>query len=526
MKRMRPAILVLGTTLLGACATGARSGGTYRDGQLANHDAAPAKLSPPDFGTGVAVNDPAYLKAQADYHFTMAETYGFEGHGARAADEYKNVLVYDPKSVHVRLRLAAEYVHLGMMTEAIEQGEVAVQAEPGNVEAHMLLGGIYSGLKLYEPARHQFQAILDRDPGHAEAALYLGALLAEERKYDEAIAYFTKLAANPKFVDSEKAWYYIGRVRAEQGDDQYAEAKRAFTKALNLKPDYPEAALALAQLHFVRKEADDGEAVLRGYQDKFGPNREMARVLSQHYLDRSKFDRALVELENVDGFERDNLNVKIQIALILIERKRYDQAAQRLEDILLLAPDSDKVHYYLAAVYEETGHLQPAIAHYARVPAESSYYVEAIIHGAHLFETSGHLDRAVEALATAVTKAPDQAPLYAYYATLLDARKEYPAGVAMLTEAVKRFPQDTQLRFFLGTMQDRVGNQRESVAQMQRVISEDHDNVPALNYLAFTFADQDRDLDQAAEYATRALTLSPEDGYILDTVGWVNFKRG
>ena len=526
MKYLLLAFLVLETALLSACATSAVTGGRYRDGASAQADRAPAKLSPPDFGGANPVDDPAYLKAQADYHFTIAETYGFEGQSARAIEEYKATLIYDPGSVHVRLRLAAEYIHLGLMTEAIEQGEIATQADPENVEAHMLLGGIYSGLKLYQPARNQFQAILLRDSGHAEAAVYLGALLAEESKFDEAIGYFTQLTTNPKFRETEKAYYYIGRVRSEQGEGHVAEAKRAFAKALTLRPEYPEAALALANLQLALHEKKDAEKTLRAYQEKFGPTREMSRLLSQYYLDQSDYEHALSQLENVDQFERDNLNVKIQIALILIERKRYGQAAQRLEDILLLAPESDKVRYYLGAVYEETRQNQLAIDNYRQVPPPSAYYVESVVHGAHLLEITQRLDQAAAWLAEAVKVAPDQAAIYAYYATVLDARKEYATGVRVLTQAVERFPEDTQLRFFLGTMQDRVGNLSEAVGQMQRVLSEDHDNVQALNYLAFTFADQNKELTQAADYAARAVKLSPNDGYILDTAGWVQFKQG
>ena len=323
MKYLLFTCLGLGMALLTACAT---PGSVTRDHGLAREDRAPSRLTPPDFGGANPINDPAYLKAQADYHFTMAETLAFEGQSSRAIEEYKATLIYDPQSVHVRLRLAAEYVHVGMTTEAIEQGEAATQANPENVEAHMLLGGIYAGLKLYQPARHQFQAILLRDPGHAEAAVYLGALLAEEQKYDEAIGYFTHLTQNTKFVETEKAYYYIGRVRAEQGGEFNAEAKRAFAKALTIRPEYPEAALALANVDQTSGDKKAAEKVLRAYQEKFGPHREMSRSLSQYYLDQSDFDRALTQLENLDELERDNLNVKIQIALILIERKRYDQA--------------------------------------------------------------------------------------------------------------------------------------------------------------------------------------------------------
>ncbi len=47
-----------------------------------------------------------------------------------------------------------------------------------------------------------------------------------------------------------------------------------------------------------------------------------------------------------------------------------------------------------------------------------------------------------------------------------------------------------------------------------------------MNYLAYTYAELNRDLSAAEELSRRALEMQPNDGYILDTVGWVLFKKG
>lgn len=520
---MKKLLLALGMATLSACSTLERGG--YRDSGLVNLNPAPAKLSPPS-DTGNPTENPTYLGAQADYHYTMGETLSFEGQPARAIEEYKTTLVYDPKSVHVRLALAREYVRTGMVTEAVEQGEAAVNLDPKNVDARMLLGGLYSGLKMFSPAREQFAAILTQEPGHAEAAVYLGALLAEERKYDEAIHYFESLTKNPAFKDTEKAYYYIGRVRAEQGQPYYADAKKAFTKALTIKADYVESTLALATL--LRSEKKDAEmaTLLKSYQEKFGPDREMSRQLSHYYLEKEDYDHALEQLEIFDSFERDNLNIKIQIAILLIEQKRYETAAQRLEDVLLLAPDSDKVRYYLGAVYEELNRPALALDHYVHIPPGSQYFSEATVHAAHLQKAAGRTDKAIEIVEKALEKTDEQPQIFAYYATLLDETKQFKKGVKMLEFAVGKFPSNTQLRFFLGTMQDRVGNTKATIAEMKRVLDQDADHVQALNYLAYTFAETGTNLDEAEALAARALKLQPNDGYILDTMGWIAFKRG
>ena len=526
--------ILLGASLLfiasnlGCASVGHNDGGSYRDSSLGNFNPAPKVMSPPDYVPDGATPllDEAYLTSQADFHFTMGETFSYEGQSPKSIEEYKLTLIYDPKSVHVRMRLAQEYVRMGMITEAVEQAEIAVEMAPNSIDVHMLLGGLYSGLKMFDPARAQFQQVLRIDPTQAEAAIYLGALLAEDRKYDDAIKYFDTLTKNPRFKDPERAHYYIGRVLAEQGQERYAEAQKAFSQALKLKPEYPEAALALSMLLRAQSKDQEMEQLLRSYQEKFGPEREMARQLSHYFLEKEDFEHALEQLEYIDGFERDNLNVKIQIALILIEQKKYEAAAQRLEDVLLQAPESDKVRYYLGAVYEEIQKPQLAILHYKEIGAASTYFAEAVVHTAHLQKGMNQLDKAVETVERAITKQDDVPQLYAYYATLLDEKKSYKQAVKMLNGAVERFPTNTQLRFFLGTMYDRVGNPKETIAQMVKVLEQDQDHVQALNYLAYTYAELGRNLDEAFALASRALDLQPNDGYIMDTVGWIHFKRG
>ncbi len=509
------------------CASFPRTGGSLRDSNLSNLNPAPKSLTPPDYTRdGNPLLDETYLSSQADFHFTMGETYANEGQSPKSIEEYKLTLIYDPKSIHVRLRLATEYARMGMITEAVEQAEIAVEMAPQNLEARMTLGTLYSGLKMFEPARNQFEAALKIDDGHTDAAIYLGALLAEDRKFDESIKYFESLSKNPRFKETERAYYYIGRVLAEQGQSKYPDAQKALNKALQLKPEYPEAALALSMLLRAQGKDKDMEQLLRSYQEKFGPEREMARQLSHYYLEREDYERALEQLEYVDGFERDNLNVKTQIAFILIEQKKYEAAIQRLEDILQQMPESDKVRWYLGAVYEEIGKPEIAIQHYKEIQASSPYYAEAIIHVAQFYKGQGKMEKAMDTIEGGLAQQDEVPTLYAYYATLLDDQKAYKQAAKMLTAAIQKFPTNTQLHFFLGTMHDRMGNSSETIAQMMKVLELDKDHVQALNYLAYTYAELGKNLDEAFDLATRALDLQPNDGYILDTVGWIHFKRG
>jgi Flp pilus assembly protein TadD len=61
---------------------------------------------------------------------------------------------------------------------------------------------------------------------------------------------------------------------------------------------------------------------------------------------------------------------------------------------------------------------------------------------------------------------------------------------------------------------------------MKTVISLEPDNAEALNYLGYTYADRGFNLEEAEKLIRRAVEIKPDDGYILDSLGWVFFHQG
>ena len=506
------------------CATSSLS--SYQDSSLSNPDPAPKNLAPDSLSSENPLVDPVYMTSQADYHFTLAESLSLEGKSQKAIEEFRLTLLYDPQSVLVHLRIATEYIRLGMVTEALESSQTALEIEPKNVDARMMMGGLYTSLKTFDKALVHYRKVLEVKPYQAEAAILVGGLLAEQKKYKEAIEHLEDLTRAKEFEEPEKAYYFIGRIRTEQDQPQLDAAEKAFRRALTIKPDFPEAAYALAGVLKRMGKEGEGMKLLKSFQDKYGPQKDMARVLSQYYLAAEDYDRAYEQLSYLEGFESDNLNVKVQMALILVERQRYEEAAERFEEILLQSPESDKIRFYLGAVYEELSRWQLAMENYDQVPASSSYYVDAVIHHAQIAHKQKSLDKAIEVVENAIELRADQAQLYAFLASLFDEGKQFAKAEKMLTDAAKKFPKNAQLQFFLGSIYDRLGNTDKVTAQMRKVLDLEPEHAQAMNYLAYILADKNLDLEEAERLARSALDLQPQDPYVLDTMGWVLFKQG
>jgi tetratricopeptide (TPR) repeat protein len=93
-------------------------------------------------------------------------------------------------------------------------------------------------------------------------------------------------------------------------------------------------------------------------------------------------------------------------------------------------------------------------------------------------------------------------------------------------EGLKLFPDSADIYFSLGVVEDRLGRKKECLRAMVRAVELDPDFSEAINYIAYTYAEENMRLSDALALALRANTLHPENGNYIDTLGWVYYKMG
>ena len=152
-----------------------------------------------------------------------------------------------------------------------------------------------AGLK--PQAREAWRAILNALPQNQEAAARLGRLASEAGDYDTAASLLERAAAGEA---SASVWFDLGVVRQDLRN--HAAAAEAYRKALDIKPDYAEAALNLGT---ALQESGDLDGAMRAYADAYRlrPNTfgtiAMALTSAPHgrlWLDEDVLRRALSSL--------------------------------------------------------------------------------------------------------------------------------------------------------------------------------------------------------------------------------------
>lgn len=505
----------------------ANSGGRFYDSAFNDRNKAPAIYQmPTHFDSESPTIDAAHNQTEADYLFLKADLLALQGKPNDSIESLKSALVYDSQSPTIMQKLSIEYYRKGQVSDSTYWAEKAYSIS-NRKDLALLLAGLYSSTKKYDKAIQIYSALLKNDKQDADIRLYLGAVYSEQKNYKQAIEQFTfvtKLKSNPS---THLAHYYLARTYLEQNEkNNFKKVKEELAKSINIKPDFFEAISLMGQ---VIQKTDGLEKAFKyyaGIQKSKGPFVKLAEVLSQYYIEKNEYDQAYEQLEILDSNADDQIQVKLKMALILIDKKMYDPAIEKLNEILVLAPDSDKVRFYLSAVFEEKKQFQAAFDQYMQINKDSNYFEESRAHAAYLSKILGDSERGLKVINEVDNNKVTNIQTFLLKAQLLEESKQIEKSIEVIQVAQKTFPKNAQAYFYEGTLYDKLNKKRNMLQSMEKVLEIDPEHVQAMNYLAFSLAEMNEQLDRAEKLARNAWEKDKNDGFILDTLGWILFKKG
>jgi len=248
---------------------------------------------------------------------------------------------------------------------------------------------------------------------------------------------------------------------------------------------------------------------------------EYARMLTRTDMSSAREQFEILSVEN----PRD---ADLLLSLALINREMGDDIVARayLRQILEQDGRRDEAHYYLGRIAEDRGERQTAIDHYMQV-GESRQYMSAnqrlgqmLISGGQVAQSRAWFDSQRQA------RPARSEPLYNLEATILSSLGQLEASLEVLNAGIEAFPDSTTLRY----TRSMLGEQRDDLAMMEAdlraILARDPNNATALNALGYTLADRTDRYDEAFKLISRALELDPDEPAILDSMGWVLYRKG
>jgi tetratricopeptide (TPR) repeat protein len=207
-----------------------------------------------------------------------------------------------------------------------------------------------------------------------------------------------------------------------------------------------------------------------------------------------------------------------------------DLALIYLQLALYLEPSQPMALLALADLYESLKKPDLAIKIYDRIPASSSLHRNAEIQIASDLDALDRTDEAKKRLERLVADHPKDNEAVIALANILRVRKDFAEcadayGKAIANIAVPEKP-NWVLFYFRGICYERSKQWPLAEADLKKALQLYPDQPLVLNYLGYSWVDQGVNLDDGMNMIRRAVEQRPDDGYIVDSLGWANFRIG
>ena len=348
----------------------------------------------------------------------------------------------------------------------------------------------------------------------------LAALLLEQS--DAA----TVLSAMNGAIDTNSASSGALALLAELALEGYdvKRAEQLAYLALKRDPSSYDGKRIIARAYVMRGDAVNAIATARDVM-KIDPKRgmfELAEVLAA--LDR--LEEARRELERLQASDAPAGEVDRRLALLALQGGDLKEAQRRFTELAASNEASEAALLYLSDIAARQGDPETALAGYQRL-VNSSVAVTARTRAAALLLDKKERGEALTLLDDYVSEHPDSGfEMTITKAHLLSDHGESDAGLALLATALDRHPQHPSIQYDRAVLLERAGKVRESVTALEHLLAEREEDPTLQNALGYTLADHDLDLTRAESLIRRSLSVMPDNPAVLDSMGWVRFKRG
>ncbi|MCA8930000.1 MAG: tetratricopeptide repeat protein [Alphaproteobacteria bacterium] len=197
---------------------------------------------------------------------------------------------------------------------------------------------------------------------------------------------------------------------------------------------------------------------------------------------------------------------------------------------LYIAPKLDLTRLLVAQILADQDRNPEAAAMYADIDPASPYYYDAQLARARNLARADQADKAVEVLRGLAAAEPTNAAAPSLLGDVLRAEARFDEAVVAYDEAAARVGTITadnwRLFYHRGIALERSGQWARAESDLLAAISLQKDQASVLNYLGYSWIDRGENLQRAEDMIRRAVELRPEDGFIVDSLGWAYFRTG
>ncbi|MCP4040617.1 MAG: tetratricopeptide repeat protein [Gammaproteobacteria bacterium] len=461
-------------------------------------------------------------RADLIYKLLLAEIAGQRGRLDVAMENYLYVArrVRDPDIVARAVRIA---VYARDDRAAMEAATLWAELSPESHEAMRIKVALFLRADRLDEAVRELNKLITSWKGKKERVYTLVVeLIGRERNKEKAYKVMDRVMETRQKDPSAMLAYANFAVRSKNLE----LASKILPRCLALTPDDPKVAILYAQVLQDQGKTNEAIEQLKEQLEKKPDEQKLRTAYARLLVNGKRYDEALDEFRVLVKGEPDNSDVRFAMALLLLQTNRNEKAAEQFNVLIDKGARALTSQYYLGQIAEVSENTAEAITRYRKVD-RGQHYMDAQIRVVVLLARQEGPDKAIQHLHGLKTRNDqEEVRLYLVETELLADAGRQADAMAAYARGLEEFPENTDLlyaRAMLGEKMDRLDILERD---LRSILALEPKNVQALNALGYTLADRTDRYEEAYQLIHQAISLKPQDYYILDSMGWVLYRLG
>ncbi len=469
---------------------------------------------------------PAFAQApSASSHVSASGSFLAALHASRERDAgaastfYRSALRSDPRNNDLLERTFLSVLLDGDVEEAVRLADRVLQVEKDDRIARLVLGVRAIKQKQYQVARQQIAQSVRGPITDLAAALLTAWTQATPAESKAAVDAIDKL--------SGPDWYGIfkdlhaGMILDAAG--QKKDAGKRLEHAYQLDATALRVVQAYGSYQSRNGSKDDALKTFKAFDDQLPRHPLITEAIAD--LNAGKKLPILVNSPQAGAAE-----VLYGLGAALGHRGGEDLGLIYLQLSLYLVPSHQLALLSLADLYEGLKKPELAIKTYERISPSSPLERSALIQRAIDLDGSDRSDEAKADLEKLIATAPTDLDAIMALGNVLRGRKEFAECADAYSKGIATMPMPDKSAwtwfYFRGICYERSKDWPKAEADLKKALELFPDQPHVLNYLGYSWVDKGMNLDEGMRMITRAVEQRADDGYIVDSLGWANYRIG
>jgi tetratricopeptide (TPR) repeat protein len=460
--------------------------------------------------------------ASADnvYEFLVAEIAAQRGDVEGALSIYHR-LAREMRDPQIARRAVESALRARAFGPALESATLLIELDPESALAREIIAALIANEGDLAKARTQLASILAKTANRSAVLMQLSHLYGKFP--DKAAVLEATRAVTQPYLSMPESHYALGVAAIVAGKMDLAATEADV--ALEQKPSWQQAAILKAQV--LRKAAP--VEVVPFYESfvKANPaSMEVRMQLGRELAAERKLVEAREQFREVEKLARNDPQAAYAIGLLSLQLEDFADAQGAFTRALKQGyREPTAIYLGMGQSAEGLKRYDEAITWYQKV--DSNDWVRAQLKIATLIARQQGLQAGRDYLGKIEARTPeDNVQRIQVEAQLLRDAKAWKDTFDLLSSAVSKYPDSYELLYDRAMAAERVDRIEILEADLKRVIALKPDYAHAYNALGYTLAEKTDRLQEAKGLIEKAYKLSPDDPFILDSLGWVHYRMG